>query len=70
MISASRSDRKLGDLPSHRGDSGMKKIRVNWMMEGKPCNTEGILHDQEPLIEKVPKVAHAATMEPRYQVVL
>lgn len=48
----------------------MKKIRVNWMMEGKPCNTEGILHDQEPLIEKEPKVAHAATMEPRYQVVL
>jgi len=59
-----------GDVPSQRGDSGMKKIMRHWMTEGRPWRTEGMRQDHEVVREKVPKVAQAATMEPRYQVVL
>ena len=48
----------------------MKKMRQNWMSEGKPWSTDGTLHDHELGIEKVPKHAQAATMDPKYQVVL
>ena len=48
----------------------MKKMKQNWIAEGNPCKTDGILQDHEVVIEKVPKVAQAATIEPKYQVVL
>jgi hypothetical protein len=43
---------------------------LNWIIEGKPCRILGILQDQLLAMEKVPNVAQAAMMDPRYQVVL
>jgi hypothetical protein len=45
----------------------MNMMRQNWKMDGRPWRRDGMRQPQVLGIRNVPKVVHAATIEPRYQ---
>lgn len=52
---------------SQRGDSGMNGRAAITKMEGIPCIKDGMRHDHELSMWPVPKVVHAAMIDPTYQ---
>lgn len=55
---------------SHRGLSGSSQMRQNCMNGMRACSPTGILQAALPVYLIVPKIVHAATMDPTYQRVL
>jgi hypothetical protein len=64
MLSAS-SVRPLA--MSQRGDSGMKKMKISWMMEGRLWLRAGMRQHQSEVMRLVPKVSQVQIMAPRCQ---
>ena len=64
LASTSRAAPSRPLLTSHRGLSGRKKIPIACKTDGRAWKTEGILHAQVEFRRNVPKVIHAAMIEP------